>query len=170
MYSESSKRETLDSIFKDMKEGVPFGWAREAVQLHESTFYAWLNKDSKLKAEYEKVKGDFRRSIVKKLLDAPDAKYVAWYLERIAPEHFGRAKAHEIRATFSDDAKLVLLNADAPIIDKYNAIIADFVSQQITLEIFKMMVDCLNTVCGASELPEILAMQEQIKTMLENQA
>jgi hypothetical protein len=102
-----------------------------------------------------------------KLLEAPDAKYVTWYMERIAPDQFGRAKAHENRATFSEDAKRVLVNHDAPIIDKYNVLIADFVSQQITLEIFKMMVECLNTICGATDLPEILKVQEQIKNMLE---
>lgn len=167
MIPEREKMAMLNSIFTDVRAGVPLTWARDAVHLHEATFYQWLRNDPKLKETYEEAKGEFRRSLIKKLLDAPDAKYVTWYLERIAPTQFGRAKAHENRATFSDDTKLVLLNDEAPIIDKYNAIISDFVEQKITLEIFKMMIDCLNTVCGASELPEILAMQEKIKSLLE---
>lgn len=102
--SSKISEEIIESICLEIKRGVPFKYAAESVGITYATFNKWVkkgelepeNSDSLYRMAYDEFNRAKALAIVlrvetlRKASEAGDWRSSAWWLERVAPEEFGK--------------------------------------------------------------------------------
>jgi hypothetical protein len=83
-------------ICKLLERGHTVGTTCGAVGLSPRSFHDYCVKDSSFLAETQRARAQGRVRIVNSILDDQDWRGKAWYLERTAPDEFGRCAEREV--------------------------------------------------------------------------
>src|SRR4029450_9182338 len=90
-------------ICKLLERGHTVGTTCGAVGLSPRSFHDYCAKDSSFLAETQRARAQGRVRIVDSILTDRDWRGKAWYLERTAPDEFGRCAERDLPVTKSDD-------------------------------------------------------------------
>ena len=86
-----------------LRRGHSVGTVCAALGLPDRSFHRYCERNAAFLAETQRARAQGRVRIVDSILDDRDWRGKAWYLERTAPDEFGRCAERDLPVTKSDD-------------------------------------------------------------------